>query len=593
MLRAHMPELMPAYERVVELAGGGDLAARMLSLYKPPPYLAACSQGAWVREGGPVLARNYDYAPGRFEGLIWSTRLLERRVIGTSDPVGTARRHERRRPRGLAHVRRATCDGRRVRHPHRRAVPAGGLRDGAQARDDRPLPSASRTTTIVDRAGDVVTAYVSPDRDPIFRPFPAATNHQGLVEVLDQAKATRTIEREQCIVRLVEGDAPDVEAFAGAFLRSPLFSTSYANGWEPLRPRLPALRRCRRWSVGDRLVAARVRGLHEGRARRGARRRPLGERSAASGTRAEAAMRTETFRMETGGRACARCDRRVARFAADVDDDGLLHVFVPHATAGVALMETGAARRPTSTSCSSGSPATTATRIGMGRSATAATICSRSSRRRWSCPWWGARCSWASGSRSCWSTRTARTTFGPCGSASCPAEPLQVLAGARSSPGADETACTSRSRSSTARHRRARPPGPTRAGTARGRLPSPPPSGPTRATSPHARRPGRRRGRRDQEAARALALAALGVPHHQAVTREPDRRPDALFFARGFPLRGCLGAGLLRRARVSAMSGSLASATRYDASPWKPGGAHPRREAARSLTRDRPLAEGP
>jgi hypothetical protein len=46
MLRAHMPELVPAYERVVELAGGGDLAARMLSLYRPPPFLAACSQGA-------------------------------------------------------------------------------------------------------------------------------------------------------------------------------------------------------------------------------------------------------------------------------------------------------------------------------------------------------------------------------------------------------------------------------------------------------------------------------------------------------------------------------------------------------------------
>jgi predicted choloylglycine hydrolase len=85
MLRAHMPELVPAYERVVELAGGGDLAARMLSLYQPPPFLAACSQGAWTREGGPLLARNYDYAPSRFEGLVWSTRLLDRRVIGMSD----------------------------------------------------------------------------------------------------------------------------------------------------------------------------------------------------------------------------------------------------------------------------------------------------------------------------------------------------------------------------------------------------------------------------------------------------------------------------------------------------------------------------
>src|SRR5206468_3145449 len=60
MLRGHMPELLPAYERVVELAGGSDLAARMLSLYTPPPYLAACSQGAWTRAGGPLLARNYD-----------------------------------------------------------------------------------------------------------------------------------------------------------------------------------------------------------------------------------------------------------------------------------------------------------------------------------------------------------------------------------------------------------------------------------------------------------------------------------------------------------------------------------------------------
>src|SRR6266498_2659469 len=85
MLRAHMPELMPAYERLVDLAGGGDLAARMLTLYRPPPYLAACSQGAWTREGGPILARNYDYAPSRFEGLIWHTRLLGRRVIGMSD----------------------------------------------------------------------------------------------------------------------------------------------------------------------------------------------------------------------------------------------------------------------------------------------------------------------------------------------------------------------------------------------------------------------------------------------------------------------------------------------------------------------------
>src|SRR5438093_3967849 len=84
MLRGHMPELMPVYERLVELAGGGDLAARMLSLYKPPPYLSGCSQGAWTR-GEPMLVRNYDYALDRLEGVLWSTEWTGRRVIGMSD----------------------------------------------------------------------------------------------------------------------------------------------------------------------------------------------------------------------------------------------------------------------------------------------------------------------------------------------------------------------------------------------------------------------------------------------------------------------------------------------------------------------------
>ena len=50
-----------SYERLVELAGGDELAARLLSLYRPPGFVVGCSQGAWTRDGGPVLVRNYDY----------------------------------------------------------------------------------------------------------------------------------------------------------------------------------------------------------------------------------------------------------------------------------------------------------------------------------------------------------------------------------------------------------------------------------------------------------------------------------------------------------------------------------------------------
>lgn len=52
-------------------------------------------------------------------------------------------------------------------------------------------------------------------------------------------------------------------------------------------------------------------------------------------------MRTETFRIDTGGRRVVDITERVRAFADGAGSDGLLHVFVPHATAGVALMETG------------------------------------------------------------------------------------------------------------------------------------------------------------------------------------------------------------------------------------------------------------
>jgi secondary thiamine-phosphate synthase enzyme len=56
-------------------------------------------------------------------------------------------------------------------------------------------------------------------------------------------------------------------------------------------------------------------------------------------------MKTETFRVHTGGRdAVFDITAQCADFArqASGGGDGLLHVFVPHATAGVALIELGA-----------------------------------------------------------------------------------------------------------------------------------------------------------------------------------------------------------------------------------------------------------
>ena len=59
-------------------------------------------------------------------------------------------------------------------------------------------------------------------------------------------------------------------------------------------------------------------------------------------------MRTEQLDVNTGNSQVVDLTDRVADFArtASGGGDGLLHVFVPHATAGVALMETGSGSEP-------------------------------------------------------------------------------------------------------------------------------------------------------------------------------------------------------------------------------------------------------
>jgi secondary thiamine-phosphate synthase enzyme len=53
-------------------------------------------------------------------------------------------------------------------------------------------------------------------------------------------------------------------------------------------------------------------------------------------------VESSELRVETAGRHVLDLTDRVAAFAAEAGGDGLLHVFVPHATAGLAVMETGA-----------------------------------------------------------------------------------------------------------------------------------------------------------------------------------------------------------------------------------------------------------
>jgi secondary thiamine-phosphate synthase enzyme len=53
-------------------------------------------------------------------------------------------------------------------------------------------------------------------------------------------------------------------------------------------------------------------------------------------------MRSETITVRTGGSPTVRDITAEAAHFVESEGDGLLHVFVPHATAGLAIIETGA-----------------------------------------------------------------------------------------------------------------------------------------------------------------------------------------------------------------------------------------------------------
>jgi predicted choloylglycine hydrolase len=231
MLREHMPELVPTWERLCELAGGGDLEARMLSMWRPPSYLSGCSQGVWAR-GEPVLVRNYDYAPDRLEGTILSTSWEGRRVIGMSDCLWGLL--DGVNDAGLAVSlafggRPVVGNGFGVPLVVRYLLQVCSTVAEARTALSRLPFHLAHTLTIVDAEGDYVTAFLSPDRGAVFAAAAAATNHQGDVEWHEHARATRSLERERTIrVALAESDSP--ESFANTFLRPPLLSSAYGSG---------------------------------------------------------------------------------------------------------------------------------------------------------------------------------------------------------------------------------------------------------------------------------------------------------------------------------------------------------------------------
>ena len=245
-LRAHMPELVPVWEQLVELAGGGDVESRFLSLWCPPPYIAGCSQAVWIDASGhdaPALIRNYDFAPGLLEGTWLATRWNGQRVAALGDCIWGAL--DGMNEAGLAASlsfggRTVSGDGFGIPLVVRYVLEVAQTTAEAVKLLQRVPVSMCYTVTLLDRHGDWATVFVSPDRTTEVTRRQAVTNFQHQVEWPKHAQATNAEQRLESLQRQIDAQGTLEEAI-GHLLRPPHVPGGVPAGlWNALHGRVPA-----------------------------------------------------------------------------------------------------------------------------------------------------------------------------------------------------------------------------------------------------------------------------------------------------------------------------------------------------------------
>ncbi len=227
-LREHMPELVPTWERLCALAGGGDQAARLLAHWCPPPHLSGCSQ-AVVRRGEPVLVRNYDYDLRHFDATILHTTYAGAEVIGTGDCLWGLL--DGLNGDGLAASltfggSRTVGIGFGISIVMRYLLETCRTVDEAVAVLERVPVHMTYNVTLLDRSGASATAYVGPDRPLVRVDAAVVTNHQDARQTDEFARKSRSRDREVALQAALAGDG-DEDAVVRAFLAPPVYNRNF------------------------------------------------------------------------------------------------------------------------------------------------------------------------------------------------------------------------------------------------------------------------------------------------------------------------------------------------------------------------------
>ncbi len=232
MLKQYMPELVPTYERLCELAGNDGGAQRFLTGWQPPAYITGCSQA--ILQNPPQLVRNYDYHPHLSEGTVLNSAWNGKHVIATGDCLmGVV---DGMNSDGLVASltfggRKVVGDGFGIPFILRYVLEfCSDVEEASEALQKVPTHMAYNIM-VLDKTGAYKMLQLAPDHKPKVTDMRVSTNHQGTPDWPEHAAFSKTLEREKFLQQKLKENDLKAEVLASAFLKKPLFNRQYNDGF--------------------------------------------------------------------------------------------------------------------------------------------------------------------------------------------------------------------------------------------------------------------------------------------------------------------------------------------------------------------------
>ena len=235
-LERYMPRFVPVYEAMVDLADGGDHAARFLAQYCPPPLFRGCSQAVYLADEA-VMVRSYDYSPYVFDGIVMRTRFDQRRVIAMLDcmsgvldginddglavSMSFGGREEFGNGFGISILLRYLLEF------------AGDVREACELIRGIPLQGAYNVM-LLDRENNFETVALAAGREAQFLGSRISTNHQADSHWPLYEEKVHTRARFEYLCELDAAHRHDAYGFTREFLKPPLYHTQFARGFGTL-----------------------------------------------------------------------------------------------------------------------------------------------------------------------------------------------------------------------------------------------------------------------------------------------------------------------------------------------------------------------